>query len=98
MTGREAKEITAVNGFGENGIGASVLHITHSNFWHYSLQLNVYKAIIERKYGMKVRNLVLVQLHPESPTKNYKLFPCADLSEEVEDMFQEISVSNKNKK
>jgi hypothetical protein len=92
---KRAKEITAVNGFGETGNGASVLHITHSNFWHYSLQLNVYKAIIERKYGMKVRNLVLVQLHPESPTKNYKLFPCADLSEEVEDIFQEISASNK---
>jgi hypothetical protein len=95
---KRAKEITAVNGFRETGIGQCVQHITHSNFWHYSLQLNVYKAIIERKYGMKVRNIVLVQLHPDNPSKNYKLFPCADLSDEVADIFQEIMVSNKNKK
>lgn len=92
---KRAKEITHVNGFGETGIGQHVQHITHSNFWHYSLQLNVYKAIIERKYGLKVRNLVLVQLHPESPTKNYKLFPCADLSDEVNNMFHEIMEANK---
>jgi len=47
---------------------------------------------------MKVRNIVLVQLHPDNPSKNYKLFPCADLSDEVADIFQEIMVSNKNKK
>ena len=95
---KRAKEITSVNGFGETGTGGSVLHITHSNFWHYSLQLNVYKAIIERKYGLKVRNLVLVQLHPESPTKNYKLFPCADLTDEVNDIFDDIMETMKNKK
>ena len=95
---KRAKEITSVNGFGETGIGGAVSHITHSNFWHYSLQLNVYKAIIERKYGLKVRNLVLVQLHPESPTKNYKLFPCADLTDEVNDIFNEIREGMKNKK
>ena len=95
---KRAKEITSVNGFGETGIGGSVSHITHSNFWHYSLQLNVYKAIIERKYGFKVRNLVLVQLHPESPAKNYKLFPCADLTDEVNDIFNEIREGMKNRK
>ncbi len=88
---KRAKEISAVNNFREKGISPALSHITHSNFWHYSLQLNVYKTIIERNYGLKVRNLFLVQLHPDSDVNNYKLYPCADLSKEVDDMFEFIT-------
>ena len=88
---KRAKEISAVNNFRERGLSPALSHITHSNFWHYSLQLNVYKTIIERNYGLKVRNLFLVQLHPDSEVNNYKLYPCADLSKEVDDMFEFIT-------
>jgi len=59
----------------------NVEHLPDSNFWHYSLQLNIYKSILERKYGMKVRDLYLIQLHPN--LDNYKKIKCADLTEEV---------------
>jgi hypothetical protein len=88
---KRAKEISAVNNFREKGISPALSHVTHSNFWHYSLQLNVYKTIIERNYGLKVRNIFLVQLHPDSGVNNYKLYPCADLSKEVDDMFEFIT-------
>lgn len=34
------------------------------NFSHYSMQLNIYKTILERKYGRTVMGMFLVILHP----------------------------------
>ena len=36
-----------------------------SNYWQYSLQLNMYKYILESKYGIRVDNLCLVAFYPE---------------------------------
>jgi ATP-dependent DNA helicase PIF1 len=38
------------------------------NFIHYSLQLNMYKYILENYYGMKVQSLFLLVLHPNNDT------------------------------
>jgi ATP-dependent exoDNAse (exonuclease V) beta subunit len=59
----------------------------NSNFWHYSLQLNTYKAIIESQYDKKVTKLVLVRLYPDAPS--YELHECADLQKEVKELFRE---------
>ena len=61
--------------------------VPHTNFWHYSLQLNTYKAIVENQYEKKVTKLVLVRLYPEAPT--YELHECADLQTEVKALFEE---------
>jgi ATP-dependent exoDNAse (exonuclease V) beta subunit len=70
--------------------------IPDSNFWHYSLQLNTYKAMIEKNYGKKVKELFLVILHPNND--NYVLIECADLQEEVAKLFEhrkkQLSKSN----
>jgi len=60
-------------------------HIPDTNFWHYSLQLNTYKALIEKNYGKTVTSMVLVCLYPEN--KSYQLLKVPDLSEEVADLF-----------
>jgi len=62
----------------------SLNHLPDSNYWHYSLQLNIYKNILERKYGMKVRDLYLVQLHPDF--NNYIKIKCPNLQKEVQDL------------
>jgi hypothetical protein len=36
-----------------------------TNFWHYAIQLNAYRTILERNYGLKVKDLVLICIHPE---------------------------------
>lgn len=61
--------------------------VPNSNFWHYSLQLNTYKAILESQYDKKVTRLMLVRLYPEAPT--YELHECADLQNEVKALFEE---------
>ena len=57
-----------------------------SKFWHYSLQLNTYKAIIEAQYYKKVTKLVLVRLYPDAPS--YELYECHDLQDEVKQLFE----------
>lgn len=35
-----------------------------TKYWNYSLQLNLYRSILERCYGMTIEGMVLVQMHP----------------------------------
>lgn len=42
-------------------------HVPDTPFWHYALQLNLYKRILESKYGAQVAPpLVLVVMHPDN--------------------------------
>ena len=42
-------------------------HVPDTPFWHYALQLNLYKRILEAKYGAHVAPpLVLVVMHPDN--------------------------------
>lgn len=49
-----------------------ISHIPDTNFWHYSIQLNMYKRILEDKYEKKVTGLYLVCLHPDNVPKTYE--------------------------
>lgn len=61
------------------------------NFNQYSLQLNVYKWIIEKHYGYKVKDLYLVVLHDSNP--NYQLEPVEDLQDYVEVILEDFEDS-----
>ena len=62
-----------------------ISHIPHTNFWHYSLQLNTYKALIEKNYGKKVTDMMLVCLHPNHRT--FQLFRVPDLQNDIQELF-----------
>jgi len=49
----------------QSGLGP-VSHLPDTNYWHYSLQLNVYRYILQKYYGCVVSELALVVLHPEN--------------------------------
>lgn len=49
----------------QSGLGP-VSHLPDTNYWHYSLQLNVYRYILQKHYGFVVSELALVVLHPEN--------------------------------
>ena len=84
---KRCKEIKKINKW-ESATTKCVNHLPNSNFWHYSLQLNTYKAILEKNYGVKVGDLYLVCLHPNNKNNNYIKIKCADLSNEVEQLFE----------
>jgi len=59
-------------------------HIPDTNFWHYSLQLNMYKTILERNYDKKISKLCLVCIHPDQ--KDYKLYDVPELDYELSEL------------
>jgi ATP-dependent exoDNAse (exonuclease V) beta subunit len=65
-----------------------IRHLTDAKFWHYALQLNTYKTIIEAKYGKTVTELCLVRLHPDDAYKSYELLPVPFLEKEMRDLFE----------
>ena len=84
---KRSKEISKVNNFNESAITKEISHLPNTNYWHYSLQLNVYKAIIERNYNKKIKDLFLIRLHPNCSHETYELIKCADLRSEVAYLF-----------
>ena len=86
---KRSKDITRVNNFNKYAINKLICHMPDANFWHYALQLNTYKRLIERKYGKTVTDLYLVRLHPDAEEKNYELIKLPDLSKEIDELFEE---------
>ena len=82
---KRCKDIKKTNGFGDFALTDCIAHLPDTNYWHYALQLNTYKAILEAKYNKKVTRMCLVCLHPNLPS--YQLFVVPDLSKEIADLF-----------
>jgi hypothetical protein len=87
---KRSKNITRINNWNKFALPPQICHLPDSNFWHYAMQLNTYKVILEEKYGKKVSDLYLVRLHPDAEEKNYELIKLPDLSSEVRQLFCEI--------
>jgi hypothetical protein len=87
---KRAKNITRVNNWNKFALPPQICHLPDSNFWHYAMQLNTYKVILEDKYGKKVKDLYLVRLHPDAEEKNYELIKLPDLSNEVRELFEKM--------
>lgn len=86
---KRCKNITRINTFNKFGISLPVCHLPDSNFWHYALQLNIYKYIIETKYDKKIKELYLVRLHPDADEKNYELIQLPFLHNEINELIRE---------
>ena len=84
---KRSKEIKKVNPW-QSSHRECINHLPDSNYWHYALQLNTYKAILERKYGKKVTDLFLVCLHPDNKNKSFQRIRVPILSQEIGDLFE----------
>jgi ATP-dependent exoDNAse (exonuclease V) beta subunit len=76
--------------FGNENYGKidCIRHLPDTNYWHYSLQLNTYKKIIETKYDKKVTDLYLVCLHPDNPINTYDRIKINILEKEMDALFE----------
>jgi len=81
---KRSKEIKKKNDF-ENGLGP-LSHLPASNYWQYTIQLNIYKWILERYYGLVIEGLYLVILHPDN--KSYIRMELNKMDSEVEDIME----------
>jgi ATP-dependent exoDNAse (exonuclease V) beta subunit len=80
---KRSKEIKTENKY-EKGY-APLDHLPNCNFWHYSLQLNTYKRILETNYGKTIVGLFLVILHPNN--MNYIRLEVPDMQDTVQFLF-----------
>jgi ATP-dependent exoDNAse (exonuclease V) beta subunit len=58
-------------------------HMPDTNFWHYALQLNLYKTILEEQYDKKVTDLYLVCMHPDNLSSTYDRIQVPILTDEI---------------
>ena len=84
---KRCKDISPENPWSKFATTPSLDHIPDTNFWHYTLQLNTYKQILERKYGVRIRELVLVRLHPNNADQTYELIEVPILTREMNELF-----------
>jgi hypothetical protein len=57
-----------------------------SNYYHYSLQLNLYKYILEKHYNLIVESMTMYVFHPDNDT--YLEFPVQDYQSLISKMIQ----------
>jgi hypothetical protein len=84
---KRCREITKTNRANKFATHPTIEHLPDTNFWHYALQLNIYKYILQTKYGKTVTELYLIVLHPES--QNYQRIKLPNLQTEVTELFEE---------
>jgi ATP-dependent exoDNAse (exonuclease V) beta subunit len=85
---KRSKEIVKTSGFNKWGNKECIEHLPDTNYWHYCLQLNTYKKILEDKYDKIVDEMYLVCLHPDNKNKDYQRIKVSNLQEEVNDLFE----------
>ena len=61
-------------------------HLPDTSFWHYVTQLNIYRHILETKYGKTIVGMFLVGIHPDLP--DYQLEEVPEMREDTEKLFK----------
>ena len=84
---KRCKDIKYDSDWKDRGQNLSVKHLPNTNYWHYSLQLNVYRKLLMKNYGLQVKELFLVQIHPDN--NSFELHEVKILDKEVNDLFEQ---------
>jgi ATP-dependent exoDNAse (exonuclease V) beta subunit len=90
---KRSKEITRVNIYNQFAITKCICHLPDTNFWHYALQLNTYRRILQDKYNKQVTELYLVRLHPENDNNSYELISIPILNMEMDDLILLLKIN-----
>jgi len=84
---KRCQEIVYENPFGQTAVSPCLAHMPDTNFWHYAIQLNVYRKILQDKYQKRVTALYLVCLHPDNWNRTYQRIEIPFLDAEIEALF-----------
>lgn len=85
---KRCKSIEHESNFGKYATTDCISHFPDTNYWHYTLQLNIYKRILEEKYGKTVTDLYLVCLHPDNQYKTYDRILVQKIDKEIDELFE----------
>ena len=85
---KRCKEIKMEGFRGKSSKTEAISHLPDSNFWHYSLQLNTYKYLLEKNYNKVIKGMYLICLHPNNKNKNYLKYKVPVLKDEIKDLMK----------
>ena len=81
---KRCKKIEKQNKWNKFSKNKLIKTVPDLNFWHYSLQLNLYKYIIEKNYNKTVSKMFLICLHPENFNQSFLKYDVPDMSTKIE--------------
>jgi len=84
---KRVKEISKINRYDKWMLNKNINYLPDSNYWHYALQLNIYKYIYNKEYTGRVSNMNLVAFHAEN--NNFIHIPVIDLQDEIKMLMDE---------
>lgn len=82
---KRSKEIKLRNPF--QRCKGCLAHLDDCNYNHYTLQLNIYKYILEKYYGLSIKGMFIVVCHPDA--QNYNIYELQNRQVEIQDMIKE---------
>ena len=86
---KRSKEISKINNWNKSAINSIINYLPDTNYWHYCLQLNTYKTLLELNYGITISGMYLICLHPNNKNNSFYRIKVVDLSEEITLLFNE---------
>ena len=89
---KRCKLITKDNPW-ESALVSCIGHFPNSNYWHYALQLNMYKFILEKNYKKTVKEMVLVCLHPNNANQSFIRLEIPALDREMKSLVDLLLLS-----
>ena len=69
-------------------------HIQDCSYWHYALQQNLYKHIVEKCYGLTISAMHLVVLHPDY--SSYRVINVPFMNSEIQTIIKDLKKENSN--
>lgn len=89
---KRCKEIKKSNRFDSASTGG-LEHIPDCNFSKYSMQLNLYKLMLEKNYDLSVSRMIIVNFHPNQST--YREVEAMDLKNELQYVLPSLGAAAK---
>ena len=86
---KNVKEISKTNNFRQY-CNYPFSGMPDCNYVHYSIQLNVYKAILQRVLGVRVGAIYLVHFDYTKPDDSFEIHPCLDLVDIVNEELDKL--------
>ena len=74
---KNTKEMAQTNYFGNTCLGPFSWY-PDCSYIHYSMQLNVYKAILQRELGVSIGDMYLVHFNYTKPDDEFDIYKCKD--------------------
>lgn len=71
-------------------------YLPNCNYYHYSLQLNYYKNILESCYNLKIKDMFLIIMHPDNKDDKYIKIKIENMEKEI-DLLNNIRIKELNK-